>query len=108
MIPGRNAFLLSAALLERPESATAIALGIHSGTDYADCSPEFVKSMQAVYDLYCDGQVVIACPFIDWTKAEVLSYAESMGVPLALTYSCENGSNPPCGRCRSCQDRVCA
>ena len=107
LIPGRNAFLLSAALLERPESATVVALGIHAGTGYVDCSSQFVKNMQSVYDLYSNGKVTIACPFSDWTKAEVLSYAQSAGVPLTLTYSCETGGNPPCGHCRSCLDRVC-
>ena len=108
LIPGRNAFLLSAALVERPATATGVALGIHKGTGYEDCSSGFVERMQAIYDLYCGGQVAVTCPFLSWSKAEVLSYAESTGVPLAFTYSCERGTDPPCGHCRSCLDRVCA
>src|SRR4051812_14778359 len=42
LIRGRNLFLLAAALLERPSSVSVLALGLHAGTEYADCSPLFV------------------------------------------------------------------
>jgi 7-cyano-7-deazaguanine synthase len=94
-----------AALMERPRSATGIAIGIHAGTAYPDCSPLFVDRMQAVYDLYTSGRVKIVAPFLEWSKGEILAYACSSGVPLGLTYSCEAGSEPPCECCRSCLDR---
>lgn len=104
-VTGRNGFLLMAALMERPGSATGIAIGIHAGTDYADCSPPFVDRMQAMYDVYTSGRVKIVAPFLEWSKGEIFTYARSSGVPLGLTYSCEVGSEPPCRRCRSCLDR---
>ncbi len=105
-VAARNAFLLTAALMERPEQVTTIALGIHAGTQYADCSPEFVSRMQSTFDIYSGGAVHIATPFEDWTKADIWAYALSKNVPVDLTYSCEAGSNHPCGKCLSCLDRI--
>ena len=105
LIGGRNAFLLSVALMELPPTISAVAMGIHSGTSYSDCAPEFIERMQSVYDIYSTGRVKIVAPFIEWTKAEVWTYARSAGVPLASTYSCERGGYPPCMSCESCGDR---
>lgn len=105
VIPGRNAFLLAAGAMELPPSVNAVAIGIHAGTDYSDCSSTFVDRMQAIYDLYYSGRVKIVAPFLDWAKNEIWAYAYSAGVPLSLTYSCEAGGQPPCMRCESCRDR---
>jgi len=105
MICGRNAFLLIAALLEMPTPATILSLGIHAGTDYPDCGPEFVRNMQDIADLYTGGCTQIAAPFLDWTKGEIWDYCMSRDVPLALTYSCENGVPGGCRACLSCRDR---
>lgn len=104
LISGRNAFLIAAALLEKPESVSVIATGIHSNTEYADCSPEFITKMQAVLDTYEKAHVQLAAPFLDWTKADIVQYCFMEHVPVDLTYSCERGSEP-CGYCLSCKDR---
>ena len=103
-IAGRNAFLLLAGLMEKPPSVTTIALGIHAGTSYSDCSSHFVDEMQKIFDIYCDGRTHISCPFIDFQKIEIFSYCKENHLPLELTYSCESGPNP-CGKCLSCKDR---
>lgn len=105
IITARNAFLLTAALMERPKQVTTIALGIHAGTQYADCSPEFVSRMQSTFDIYSGGVVHIATPFESWTKADIWAYALSENVPVDITYSCEAGPHP-CGKCLSCLDRI--
>lgn len=104
-IRGRNALLLSAALVEAPRSATAIMIGLHSGTEYPDCSASFVKAMQRVYEESCDPCPAVVAPFLEWSKAEVWEFARSKGVPVGLTYSCEAGTMPACGSCLSCKDR---
>ncbi len=106
VVPARNAFLLIAALMERPPTATVIAMGIHAGTEYPDCSPGFVAKMRALFDLYAGGSVQVAAPFLDWSKSEIWAHAKTRGVPVNLTYSCEAGSNSPCGECLSCRDRM--
>lgn len=104
-IRGRNAFLLHVALLEFPAAFGAVLIGIHSGTGYTDCSPEFVDLMQRSFDFHTGGAVVVAAPFSSWTKREVFNLALDLGVPVRRTYSCEAG-NEPCGRCSSCLDRL--
>ncbi len=103
-VQGRNAFLALAAFLELPASATAVALGLHSGTGYPDCSHYFINAVDAVYHTYTPRVSVIA-PFLDWSKADIWAYAKSRQVPLNLTYSCERGGLPPCMACDSCLDR---
>lgn len=104
LILGRNAFLIAAALMEKPASVSVIATGIHSDTEYADCSPAFVIKMQAVLDTYEKAHVRLAAPFLDWTKVDIVQYCLMERVPVDLTYSCERGSEP-CGYCLSCKDR---
>ena len=104
-INGRNSFLITAALMERPCTISVIAIGIHSGTDYQDCSKHFLTTMQNVIDIYENGRIHLSAPFIDFTKAEVYSYCIERRIPIDLTYSCENGGIAPCGECFSCKDR---
>ena len=103
-IRGRNAYLLHTALVEFPTSSGVVALGIHAGTGYPDCSPEFVDVMQRSYNFHTGGEITVVAPFLNWTKQQVYALAAELKVPLAHTYSCES-ANSPCGECRSCLDR---
>lgn len=105
MIPARNLFLISAAMMERPNSVSVIALGIHSGVNYPDSSETFLSHMQSLINIYEHGKVQLAAPFITWTKSDIYTYCRRKGVPTELTYSCERGGNLPCGECLSCKDR---
>lgn len=104
LIIGRNALLLLVAAMASVRSRGFIAIGIHAGTSYSDCSPGFKTKMQAILDLYCNGAVQIGAPFLRWRKRDIWSFAIQQGVPLELTYSCERGKHQPCGRCKSCRD----
>ena len=104
-INGRNSFLITAALMERPVTISVIAIGIHSGTVYQDCSKHFLTKMQNIIDLYENGRIELSAPFIDFTKSEIYSYCIERRVPIELTYSCESGDPTPCGECLSCKDR---
>src|SRR6266566_4091625 len=54
-IRGRNAFLIfSCMLVGDSHRAQAIALGIHSGTSYYDCSPAFVEGVRRLVAEYSD------------------------------------------------------
>ena len=98
-IVGRNAFFLLGALIEIGGNAGILAIGVHAGTPYFDCSQAFLSSLQIVVDGYCDGRVRLAAPFIEWSKQQVFAFCESEGVPMELTYSCEKGTDQPCGEC---------
>ncbi len=101
---GRNALLLVVALAAFDWNAGMIALGIHAGTAYPDCSPAFVKHVQRLYDTYGFGRVRLDAPFVAWTKRDVYDFALQQDLPLQFTYSCLRGRSRPCGACESCKD----
>lgn len=104
LIRGRNAFLLTAALMECLPEISIVAIGVHDGTEYPDCSPTFIDKMQIIYDLYTGESVQVAAPFLTWGKNEVHAYSTENRLELGLAYSCEAGGIPPCGECLSCRD----
>jgi len=103
-IPGRNAFLLHGALMAFKHDTGIISIGIHTGTNYNDCSESFIETMQSSFDLYTDGCIRIGVPFIKWNKRMIWDYCKTKKIPLEITYSCELGQDQPCGQCLSCKD----
>lgn len=102
---GRNAFLVFSALMASDMGRGLIALGIHSGTRYYDCSTAFLERIDTVIQEYTRGRVQLLAPLIDWNKEDIIDYCLEKNLPLRLTYSCEAGTMPPCGKCVSCKDR---
>lgn len=105
-LTGRNAFLIFGALLLGNCREGLLAIGIHAGTSYFDCSPAFISRVEPLVQECTNGAVSIVAPFLNWTKDEVYSYFKNSDVPLEETYSCEAGSSPACGHCASCKDRA--
>lgn len=104
-IAGRNAFLIFVALLHFPRFAGILTLGIHAGTDYYDCSEHFTNQANLILSGYSNGKLVLAVPFLHWSKNAVYDFCLQNRVPVELTWSCEVGPKLPCGRCLSCEDR---
>jgi 7-cyano-7-deazaguanine synthase len=102
---GRNAFLVFSALFATRARSSRIAIGLHAGTPYYDCSPAFIETINRAVGEHTDNVVQVVAPFIEWTKRDVYNYFVQAGLPIALTYSCESGGMPTCGKCASCQDR---
>jgi 7-cyano-7-deazaguanine synthase len=86
-VPARNAILLSLGLMIFGHKSGIVAIGVHSGTSYTDCSPEFALLMQQIYDLYEEGRIIIDAPFLQWTKNEIWRHAQNQKVPLHMTHS---------------------
>lgn len=89
-IPGRNLMLLSIGLMKCKFNKGLICIGIHSGTEYSDCSPKFEKLMQSIFILYEEGRIRLDTPFLHWTKSELIDYAREINLPFHLTFT----SNP--------------
>jgi 7-cyano-7-deazaguanine synthase len=104
-LPGRNAFLIFTALFLSGGRSGLLGLGLHAGTPYYDCSEAFVADIGKLVAEHTDGRVSIAAPFLTWTKKDIYDYFVSSGLPIDATYSCEAGTEPPCGVCASCRDR---
>jgi 7-cyano-7-deazaguanine synthase in queuosine biosynthesis len=96
--------LFTTALAAEPD-ASVIAMGIHAGTGYRDCSPEFVSLMQSVANFHSDGRTTFVAPFVGWSKREVYDLAAALDVRVEQLHSCET-ADTPCGACRSCADRA--
>ena len=102
-------FLSSAASIALSHGCSKIMYGAHAddaaGAAYPDCSVDFVNAMnQAIY-LGSGNQLSIEAPFVSLTKADVVKKGLELGVPYALTWSCYEGGEKPCGKCGTCIDR---
>ena len=84
---GRNAFLIFTALLNFSQRNGIIALGIHSGTNYFDCSEGFTNQVNEIIGTYSQGAIKIGTPFLKFNKKEIYEYCISERVPIDLTYS---------------------
>jgi 7-cyano-7-deazaguanine synthase len=104
-VPGRNGLFAMAAIAASPKGTSLIAMGIHAGTPYYDCSQLFVERMDDFIREYSQGAIRFAAPFSDWSKSQIFDYCYNSNLDIALSYSCERGGNP-CGSCSSCQDRT--
>lgn len=103
---GRNAFLAFSAFFLSRAAPGVLAMGMHAGTDYYDCSMAFISSLKQFIADHSDGKTVFIAPFIDWSKKDVFEYFKKARLPLSATYSCEAGSLRACGECLSCLDRM--
>jgi organic radical activating enzyme len=93
--------------------AEAIFIGAHAQdySGYPDCRPEFYRAFDQVISRGTKAgtqnrQIKIETPIIDKTKAEIIKLGASLGVPFALTWSCYEGAQEPCGKCDSCYYRA--
>jgi 7-cyano-7-deazaguanine synthase len=105
-VQARNGLLVLLALSVCQAGTGLIAMGLHSGTPYYDCSPAFADRIDDLIQEYSMGKIRFFAPFITWRKNEIFEYCRVNGLDLSSTYSCESGTMPPCGRCLSCQDRA--
>ena len=109
-VPFRNGlFLSSAASIALSLDCSVVCYGAHrddwAGAAYPDCSQEFVDAMAAAIDQGTGGQLQLAAPFVQWSKAQIVAEGLKRDVPYELTWSCYEGADRPCGTCATCLDR---
>jgi 7-cyano-7-deazaguanine synthase len=104
-IIGRNLLLASIGASSFQKSNGLIAMGLHAGVDYYDCSKNFMQQLSAIVQTVSNGRLDMDFPFKDWQKQDIVNFSEAIGVPLDDTYSCIKGTQMPCGECSSCLDR---
>lgn len=101
---GRNLTLAALALNSAPPGPGLVALGIHAGTSFADCSDTFVDSLDRMLRLLSEDMLRLDCPFLSWPKLEIARYALARGMPIDVTYSCIRGLPGGCQECEKCRD----
>jgi 7-cyano-7-deazaguanine synthase len=104
-VPVRNALLVMLAAAACPIGTNIVAMGIHAGTPYYDCSPLFAGRIDGLLQEYSEGKTRFLAPFLTWSKSDIFAYCRAENIDLSSTYSCEAGGPAPCGCCLSCQDR---
>ena len=101
VVPGRNAMLLSvAASYAQTIGAHLIWIGCNltDSEHYADCRPSFISAMREVVQ-----PVNIKAPLLRYSKRDVVSKANELGVRVDWTSSCYTGTG--CGKCAACMVR---
>lgn len=105
-ISSRNLFLISTAMMFVAPNSSVVAIGIHDGTQYYDCSKNFYDDIRKIVSEMTDSKIELLAPFLEWQKIDIYRYALDNKLPLSLTYSCESGEQISCGECLSCRDRL--
>jgi len=102
---GRNLLLVAIALFLADPKPTLLAMGLHADSAYYDCTPRFCQNAQRLVAEETNGLTTFLAPFLYWSKQHIFEYARREKLPVAITYSCEAGARPGCGRCLSCLER---
>ena len=113
-VPFRNGLMLSTcaslaqSIFEKDE--TDILIGAHgddsAGNAYADCSVDFIDTMSRAISIGTYEKVKVVAPFYKSNKAGVVKKGLELKAPYALTWSCYEGGEKPCGTCATCIDRA--
>ncbi len=108
VVPFRNAIMLSIATgVAESRDAQGVVIAAHSGDHaiYPDCRERFMASMAESMDAGTYAGIQLMRPFIDMTKAEIVTCGETHGVPFEHTWSCYKGLDRHCGTCGTCVER---
>lgn len=113
VVPNRNMMMASiAAAWAVAEGAECIVMGMHAGDHavYPDCRPAFASALSSTIFIGNEGNIkenfTVWTPFIDRTKAEIVTIGEDLGVPWEMTWTCYKGGEEHCGRCSTCVERL--
>jgi 7-cyano-7-deazaguanine synthase len=112
-VPGRNTVFIAIALsLAEAKQATAIYHGINAVdySGYPDCRPEYLEAFQRLAQLSSKAGLEghapqLIAPLVQDSKLDIVHRALALHVPIALTWSCYQGGETPCGLCDSCRIR---
>lgn len=110
VVPNRNAIMLAIAYgVASAQGADRVAAAVHGGDHfiYPDCRPGFIRSFEAMQNHALEGysQISLYAPFLEKTKADIVSEGDALGVDFANTWSCYKGGDVHCGRCGTCVER---
>jgi 7-cyano-7-deazaguanine synthase len=112
IVPNRNAIFLTIAYgVAVARNAQLVATAVHSGDHfiYPDCRGAFVKSFDAMQRLAVEGcgdaGLHLHTPFVDKSKAQIVTVGAALNVPFNETWSCYEGNEIHCGECGTCVER---
>lgn len=114
-VPARNTIMLSLAMAwAEVLHAQDIFIGVNAVdySGYPDCRPAFIAAFENMANLATKAAVeghrlTIHAPLLDWSKAEIISKGNALGVDYAQTVSCyqADAAGRACGVCDACRLR---
>lgn len=102
---GRNLFLASIGIATFRAKQGLVSMGLHDGSEYADCSREFQSLLRRLSLVSSRHHIDFDFPFGSWHKHDVFEFCRENGTPFSITYSCTKGTTLACGQCPSCLER---
>ena len=110
-VPFRNGIFLSitAAIAEK-EEASAMYIGVvqEDSSGYPDCTDSFISDMKKAINQGTkeSTNIDIITPLVHLSKAQIVTKALELNVPLEHTWSCYKEEDKACGVCDSCRLRL--
>ncbi|OWK19957.1 7-cyano-7-deazaguanine synthase [Mesorhizobium amorphae CCBAU 01583] len=110
VVPNRNAIMLAIAFgVAAAQKADAVATAVHGGDHfiYPDCRPAFIDAFQTMQNHALAGyaDIRLYAPYVNMSKAAIVSEGAKYGTPFEATWSCYKGGARHCGRCGTCVER---
>ncbi len=110
VVPNRNAIMLAIAFgVAAANGDEVVATAVHGGDHfiYSDCRPGFTRAFEAMQRAALDGyaDVQLYTPFVERSKADIVTEGARCGTPFAETWSCYKGGEVHCGCCGTCVER---
>ena len=108
VVPFRNGIMLAiAAGYAESIEADSVVIAAHAGDHaiYPDCREDFMSPMEEAIHHGTYNQVQVFRPFIEMTKAQIVSLGDKLGVDFKMTWSCYKGGEIHCGLCGTCVER---
>ena len=108
VVPFRNGIMLSVACgLAESRGLKHVMMANHGGDHaiYPDCRPEFTKAMNESMKAGTYDGITLEDPFTYYTKAQIASLGNKLGIDYSHTYSCYCGEENHCGECGTCRER---
>lgn len=113
VVPNRNMIMASvAAGIAISRDMQFIAFGVHAGDHfiYPDCRPAFFSSLRSTLMTanqgFIDNDFRVFTPWINMSKADIVTEGQRYGVPWHMTWSCYKGGALHCGKCGTCTERI--
>lgn len=110
-VPFRNGIFLSiATAIAEKHGAKALFIGVvqEDSSGYPDCTDTFIDKMENAMNQGTkeETQLEIITPLVHMSKAQIVTKALQLGVPLEKTWSCYANEEKACGVCDSCRLRL--
>ena len=105
-LPTRNlVFITLGAAYGYTKSANVVAIGLLVDHMFPDQTREFVDKAEISISAALGTNIHVLTPLIKLNKVEVLRLADKYDL-VKMTYYCHSGTEPPCGKCISCKERI--